>query len=413
MRVLLTTIACCAVLAFPSKGCAGLYHPDVLGAFDIDENGNAEALSPDAFFALLSNVKRGDWNDYAVIKEFHRSVLELLGMSAREQRARPDRYLELVESINARKQAGLRNLSPQDRVLLSGDMLRLRREPKSIDDALSLLSSLARRPPEGLEFQVLAHYSYALLLKEEWASAFENADSAIKDYPPPERIRPLEKKQMAWYVRFERDYHIPFLRHRKEEIRLRKTPIEMDPLFPRSPKGSNAPVCYVGDSGAFEPGTIADVEKAKLPPDALAVMQQLVLWYSDDDRLMWQLAELYNALGDIRTAARLIDLCVQDLKPKNHEIRNRRSILLPIAERLAEQEVWARAEMQRMFEEKQKAESEKKRRDAEEKRQREVLIGLLVALVVLMLGYWQIRELVRRIRSRRSKAATGPSPPLE
>src|SRR5262249_9699783 len=54
---------------------------------------------------------------------------------------------------------------------------------------------------------------------------------------------------------------------------------------------------FVGESGAFEVGTLAVAEKAKLPPDALDIVQQLLVWLPDDLRLYWLLGELYNARG--------------------------------------------------------------------------------------------------------------------
>src|SRR5204863_7741161 len=62
-------------------------------------------------------------------------------------------------------------------------------------------------------------------------------------------------------------------------------------------------VRYVGDQGEYAPGKIADAERAKLPPDAVAQVQLLPLWQPADGRLLWQLGELANAFGDVRTAA--------------------------------------------------------------------------------------------------------------
>ena len=69
----------------------------------------------------------------------------------------------------------------------------------------------------------------------------------------------------------------------------------------------------------FQPG-----ETAKLPDDALAVAQQLCLWLPTDARLLWQLGEVANTLGDVRTAATLLDACVTDFGIKSEDARERR-----------------------------------------------------------------------------------------
>ena len=48
---------------------------------------------------------------------------------------------------------------------------------------------------------------------------------------------------------------------------------------------------------------------AKLPPDAVAVVQQLLLWSPGDTDLLWLLGELYAARGELRTAYKVLDQC--------------------------------------------------------------------------------------------------------
>jgi hypothetical protein len=62
----------------------------------------------------------------------------------------------------------------------------------------------------------------------------------------------------------------------------------------------------------------------KPPADALALVQQLCVWLPSDPRVLWQLAEVTNTLGDVRTAANLLDGCVTELGLKSEEARERR-----------------------------------------------------------------------------------------
>src|SRR5262249_46041088 len=61
-------------------------------------------------------------------------------------------------------------------------------------------------------------------------------------------------------------------------------------------------VRYVDEKGEYTPGKLAAAQRKKLPAGAVAVVQQLALWLPSDGRLLWQLAELANAHGDVRQA---------------------------------------------------------------------------------------------------------------
>jgi hypothetical protein len=95
------------------------------------------------------------------------------------------------------------------------------------------------------------------------------------------------------------EYHLKLIRLRQREQRGTQ---ELDELFG---------VRFVGDSGQYEPGKLAADQRKKLPGEGLAVAQQLALWLPADPRLLWQLAELANAHGDVRTAAAMMDGCVE------------------------------------------------------------------------------------------------------
>src|SRR5262249_1638240 len=92
-------------------------------------------------------------------------------------------------------------------------------------------------------------------------------------------------------------------------------------------QGKDAPlddlfgIRYVGDRGEYGPGKLAAAEKKKLPSHAVAAAQQLALWLPADGRLLWQLGELANAYGDVRTAAAMLDGCVTAFGMSQPELR--------------------------------------------------------------------------------------------
>ena len=73
---------------------------------------------------------------------------------------------------------------------------------------------------------------------------------------------------------------------------------------------------------------LAASERKKLPTRCVAVVQQLALWLPDDGRLLWLLAELANAHGDISLAAAMFDGCVIQFNLESKELRRHRQVVL-------------------------------------------------------------------------------------
>jgi hypothetical protein len=119
-----------------------------------------------------------------------------------------------------------------------------------------------------------------------------------------------------------------------EEYHLKLVRLRMRPLTPAlSPQGREREglddllgVRFVDGDGNYHPGRMAAAETKKLPADALAIVQQLALWLPADGRLLWQLAELANAHGDVKTAAAIMDGCVTEFAMSNSELRQHRQL---------------------------------------------------------------------------------------
>jgi len=67
---------------------------------------------------------------------------------------------------------------------------------------------------------------------------------------------------------------------------------------------------FIGPSGDYEPGNLADEQKSKLPVDATSTVQQLLLWLPNDSRLYWLLGELYAASGEFESALEVFSECL-------------------------------------------------------------------------------------------------------
>src|SRR5262249_13385808 len=118
-------------------------------------------------------------------------------------------------------------------------------------------------------------------------------------------------------------YHLKLVRLRQHEPRGSQDP---DDLFG---------VRFIGEDGEYRPGRLASTERKKMPSDAIAITQQLALWLPADGRLLWQLAELANAHGDVRTAAAIMDGCVSEFGMHSAELRRHRQATRALADELA------------------------------------------------------------------------------
>jgi Tfp pilus assembly protein PilF len=131
--------------------------------------------------------------------------------------------------------------------------------------------------------------------------------------------------------------------------RLEETHLKLVQQRLRAGKGAAAlddlfGVRYVADSGTYEPGKFAAAEKKKLPAHAVATAQQLALARPADGRLLWQLAELANAHGDVRTGAAMMDGCVTQFGLGHPELRTHRQTLREEADKLAKTMIAAKQE---------------------------------------------------------------------
>ncbi|MBY0528289.1 MAG: DUF3299 domain-containing protein [Gemmataceae bacterium] len=92
-------------------------------------------------------------------------------------------------------------------------------------------------------------------------------------------------------------------------------------------------VKYVSAKGDYQPGKLAEEQRKKMPTGAAAIVQQLALWLPADGPLLWQLAEIANAHGDLKTAAAIMDGCVTEFGMSSAELRRHRQLTRAAADR--------------------------------------------------------------------------------
>jgi len=197
--------------------------------------------------------------------------------------------------------ASARRLPLPEQVAHAADLIRVGRA----GDAVNLLQPRTRdRDPDYVALATLAH---AYAARGEWDEAVRCHGLAVFDATPPPQLPGVPSTLTKRYVELEKTHYARWLRLRQLESSQREGLAEQDvlPLF----GGSQTAVKWANDAGVYEPGKLAAAERAKLPPDAVAVVQQLLLWSPDDARLLWLLAELYAADGQLREADQVFDQC--------------------------------------------------------------------------------------------------------
>ena len=286
--------------------------------------------------------------------------------SSARQRYQQERDELLAKSINY--------LDELELGMLSGYLIRLREE----DRALELLRTAQKKYPRG--FLIQSHLAFLCQLKNDpEAPRYQLEALQLR----PKEIPGLALDQTAWALRLERllfKLQTERLREQKEKG-LRASHESLDSIFH---------VEFVGESGQYEAGRIAAEEQKKLPPDALAVVQQFVLWLPQDAQLYWLLGELYNAQGDINAARTIFNECVDARGFRPELLREHRRIVLDAAA------VQTSTDFGNVTDsvaggEKAKSNSWKNHPEAF------VIVGSIAAIPFLALIFWQIRLLARRL----------------
>lgn len=299
-----------------------------------------------------------------------------------------DDVMELTDTVrntDRRKQALERrnvlrakvNADPENvdnRLNLSAYYIRLGDESQpEPHKAVQLLEGIARTTGRN-NFMVLANLATAYQMMGD-PQSLQRADDYLQTALAvwPKEWPDISKEQLDWYKDCEKA-QLKLLRTRRKELAAQggksQPPETVDDLFG---------VKFVGEDGQYQAGTIAAAEKAKLPKDAVAIIQQLMLWIPQDGRLYWQLGELLNAQGDINSAKIILDQCSDSRRINALELRQHRQVL--------EEELAARAKA---------AGSQSASWLPDQTRL--VAIGGGVGLIVLLLLALQARELIRRWR---------------
>jgi hypothetical protein len=203
-----------------------------------------------------------------------------------------EEYADLVLTLETA--ARTRRLTANEAADLSAAFVRM----GTPDKAIAILRSARRQHPD--DFRLAANLGTAYQLTGDLESAETMLAEAVT--LAPQKFKRAEQ------------FHLNLVRLRKKEG---KAPADRwDDLF----------------------GLGVEYDSKKLPADAAIIVQQLALWLPADGRLLWQIAELANATGDVRTAANILDGCVAEFNMASPRLRERRTRYRAAADKLANTE---------------------------------------------------------------------------
>ena len=275
MRVPVLTLAAVALL--PTAARAGLYY-----------SGEVVADLPSRWAGFLLD---------------HRALRAAGAEPAKGTAPSPLRATYRAAAAALERTAATRPLTADEAADLGALYVRLGEPGK----AVAVLRPAARAHPD--------HFRVAANLGTAWQAAGDPG-------PAAEALAEAVHLAPASHAAVERA-HLSIVRSRLNEGRKADAP---DDLFG---------VRYAGDDGTARAGGIAAAEMTKLPPTAAATAQALALALPADGRLLWQLAEIANAHGDVRTAAAILDGCVTEFGMAAPDLRARRRLYRAAADALA------------------------------------------------------------------------------
>lgn len=287
------------VCALAPRAPAALHHPTDAYALSVNDKGEAQPFALDEFMRqrlVLRNAGNPNWPLVSTDPNTKEPVLDPITKQPRktERGVIADRVAATKRKLNR---------TVEENVALAIDLLRLNQAPEA-ETAL-----------RGARSGYLANVTHAHIaaIQGDWPRAFNYLDIANEERPP-KAMPGVSAEQLAWQLKLNRGLLLKLIQLRQKEARGPKLPPEdelPDDLFG---------VKFVNAAGEYEPGALAPEQAAKLPPDALATVQQLVLWFPYDARLFWLLGELYAAKGEVLAAQKIMDELVGSMTYSNRKV---------------------------------------------------------------------------------------------
>ncbi len=246
-----------ALLFCAPVASAGIYSPVEPCPFDIAPDGTAKPLPLDVF-KLLLNERVAALNPIAPeIQPGTADARTFKGIVAQRLLAVPKRPTRA------------------DMLGASADLLRLGRTREVVE----MLTPAIR--DDNPDYRLLMHLALAHAALGDWDMAVKRTDDA-RDCDPPTELAGTKPEQLKWMLKVDRTHTRTWLTATRRDADPKTKPTEPDvlPLF-----------------------------GAALPPDAVAMVQQLVLWAPQDANLLWLLGSIHLEKGQFAEAFDILEQC--------------------------------------------------------------------------------------------------------
>ncbi len=252
-------LASLVVLVSSSSAFAGIFSPNEPCPFEISPDGTAKPLPLNVFklflndrFAALQPTSPDLQPGTVNTPTFKGSVLQRL----RAAPAAPSRA---------------------EMVGLSADLLRAGRA----GDVIELLKPTLR--DRTLDYRLLAHLSLAHATLGDWDLALLRHANAVGDGEAPTELSGTKPEPLKWMLKVDRTYTRPWLKAAQRDANpaTKTTDPDLLPLF----------------------------NMDALPADAVAIVQQMVLWSPRDNNLLWLLGAVHLAKGQTESAFDILEQC--------------------------------------------------------------------------------------------------------
>jgi len=249
----------------------------------------------------------------------------------KEEREKSPILNETWEEIEAlEKKRAAKTLTVEEGIRLGGTYLLVQ---DHASEALEVLKEVQEREPTN--FMVLGNLATAYLLLRVPDRAVLTQVQMLDVKVWPREVAGWTPARLRWQRRVE-SFYLAFLRERAEAARLEtqpgvRKPLQMDNLFPG--------VRFVGREGKYTAGEIDPRMMDRLPPDAIPIVEQLILWLPEGEAQgqTWLLAELFNAHAEIRPASEILNVLVDKLGTSVPELTQHRRALMQAVEALPPQ----------------------------------------------------------------------------
>ncbi len=229
---------------------AGIFSPHEPCPFEIAADGTAKPLPLNVFKLLLNECVAALNPITPEIQTFKGLVLRRLGSAPKAP-------------------------SRAEMVGISADRLRVGHDREVIE----LLTPTIR--DDNPDYRLLIHLARAHAALGDWDLALKRTGDA-RDCDPPTELAGTKAEALEWMLKVDRAHTRPWMLAARQSADPKARPSDPDvpPLFREMP-----------------------------PPDAIAVVQQMVLWAPLDANLLWLLGSLHLEKGQFAEAFDILDQC--------------------------------------------------------------------------------------------------------